>query len=284
MSQLMSKFGYRFNKDEIKKIPYSEEKFNLAYEIIKNGGEISFEDIMELGNPSDRYGYSLGYAQAIRGSVFSVDQILALGDTRYNGMTISLWMAKKGHLFTYDEILRLDNPADNFGTTLAHLSISKSSFSVDQLIKLGNPADKDGDTVAHLMAKAGHVFSDYEVKLLGNPINNKNDSLSTIIARKNKEPELVKTTLKYVTFLQPVDLDIDIKDPLICCPGRDIAYCSDVYVNGILAFDYRVDIDDLDIKVFNRELYGLFIEKVFEPYRRVSNAPLSEFLKGIFPG
>ncbi len=282
VSQLMSG-DYSFSKDEIKKIPYSEERYDLAYDFIQNGGKITFEDIMELGNPSDDYGWSLGYYLAANGYIFSVDQILALGDTRANEMTISLWMARNGHLFTFDEILRLNNPADNFGTTLAHLSISKTTFSVDQLIKLGNPADKDGDTVAHLMVKAGHVFSENEVELLGNPKNKKNDSLLTIMARKNKEPELVKTTLKYVTYMQPVDMDIDIKNPRKCFPGRDVAYCSDVYVNGVRAFNYCVELDDPDIEVFNPELYDLFMEKVFKPYCRVNITSLAEFLMNNFP-
>lgn len=143
------------------------------------------QKIQELGNPLDKKGTPLSNAFASNKSYnFTFDEIVQLRNPSDNeDVSLALRVALNGGEFSIDEILKLGNPRnESYINTIGHAMIVRGhKFSVEEIIRLGNPVNAQGDTLAHMMAMMGSVFNGEEIKQLGNPRNENGKSIFDIM-------------------------------------------------------------------------------------------------------
>ena len=150
--RIMAFNGVEFTTDQILQLgDFPKEKLNeflpLSIWMVIHGRFFTFDDIVRLNNPADKYGATLAHWQARSGYRFSVEELIQLGNKRID--------------YSEREIFNID---------LVH----------GQVITVGNISEEEqyenmtallhkGATVAHIMAREGHKFTDEEIEKLGNP-------------------------------------------------------------------------------------------------------------------
>lgn len=158
--------------DELRSLPHDE----------------MFKKVKEYNNISDCNDYTLAHWLAHDGIVFSVEEILELGNPINNhNQSIAHLMAWNYHIFTIDELERLNDFKDNYGHSIANVMVDRGhKFSINDLKKLLNYADDHNHSICHHMATLGYIFSQDEIEELGNPSDDYGEKLFDFVFRTEK--------------------------------------------------------------------------------------------------
>ncbi len=85
---------------------------------------------MKIGNPRTEWGSTVAHMWQEMAS-FSFDELIEMGNpVENNGISVGHIMAQKGHVFTYSEVAQLGNLPNRYGITIANAMASCGSFSV----------------------------------------------------------------------------------------------------------------------------------------------------------
>lgn len=150
--RIMAFNGCEFTTEEIIQlgdVPKDElKKFRpISIWMAIHGHFFTFDDIIRLNNPADKYGATLAHWQARSGYRFSVDELIKLGNRRIN--------YSKGEIFYYD--------------LMQPLLLTVGDISEDEQYENMTELLHNGATIAHIMAREGYKFTDEEIEKLGNP-------------------------------------------------------------------------------------------------------------------
>ena len=119
--------GYHLSFQEILQLNNPSDRFSatLAHWLTFTGQKFTLEELLRLGNPSIEYDegdfYDYGYDFSVEITIAQISQEEDYSKRRYilhNGATIAHIMAREGHRFTDEEIARLGNPKDKMGLTI----------------------------------------------------------------------------------------------------------------------------------------------------------------------
>lgn len=149
--------------------------------LLKTTRDEILNEILSLGNPSDRQGNTLAHSIVLHGHLFTFEEIICLKNVsnKFN-TTLAHLTAKLGYVFTSEQIMKLNNPQGDYGRTIAHNMViyNNHRFTVDDLVKMNNMPDKYGLTIAHYMARYGHIFTVDEILKLENPSANNKETIA----------------------------------------------------------------------------------------------------------
>ena len=168
--QTMALNGYMFTTEQILILgdyPGEEKKRDrtLSLWMIHFGHHFSFEEIIRLNNPADRFGATLAHWEARFGHRFSVAELLVLGNV----------------IIDYSE-----NNVYYFDIMIPYC-LFIGDISEDEEYNCGSELLHNGATVAHIMAREGHRFTNKEISKLGNPIDKAGLSIKDWMERVEKK-------------------------------------------------------------------------------------------------
>lgn len=162
------------DKDIIHQCFYPDMTFNDSFldSLSKIDHEKAFEKMKEIAYLVDKYSETIFHKMVDEYEFkLSMDELEEITNSQgYDSQTLAHRMALNGHIFTVDEILRLGNPINKYGTTVAHSMAYKGHiFTVEDILKLGNPTNYNGKSIGDFMMEHNNrnAFTDEEKKLLG---------------------------------------------------------------------------------------------------------------------